>query len=347
MASHADKTCVCEKNSRTVTMKANPVLTSENRPRNYLQLITRYYSSVKASDVHIIKKDIEKLEKVQKRAVKMIQRLEKMPYIEALKEFNLFKLSGRRLRSHLITVSNTFNRRSLWSAQGFILTQTRKTWPEKIDGSLKCKLENVIIFSQLFLRKNILRKMEDCPSFGIFKLGVDAFLDVGSVTRLKRGKSIYDWAALAFPHHHPSLSSRLYCGYSQWVNKAKILMWVLTGIIPAPSKHFLGLPERGRRENEEHQSCGHWLSRSKQELHSPFRSSSGLQKHSPKPKPKQMISELQMEENHGKDMLKRNTMTIWCSANGPLSDTLENQAGCTGCLEGAWQKHSNYLEVLL
>lgn len=152
--------------------------------------------------------------------------------------------------------------------------------------------------------------MEDCPSFGIFKLGVDAFLDVGSVTRLKRGKSIYDWAALAFPHHHPSLSSRLYCGYSQWVNKAKILMWVLTGIIPVPSKHFLGLPERGRRENEEHQSCGHWLSRSKQELHSPFRSSSGLQKHSPKPKPKQMISELQMEENHGKDMLKRNTMTV-------------------------------------
>lgn len=99
LASHADETCVCEKNSKEVTMKANPVLTSENRTRNYLPLITRYYSSVKASDVHIIKKDIEKLEKVQKRAVKMIQRVEKMPYIEARKELNLFKLSGRRLRS--------------------------------------------------------------------------------------------------------------------------------------------------------------------------------------------------------------------------------------------------------
>lgn len=62
---------------------------------------------------------------------------------------------------------------------------------------------------------------------------------------------------LVFPHHHPSLPSKLYCGYSQWVNKARILMWVLTGIIPVPSNHFLGLPERGRREIEEHQTCGH------------------------------------------------------------------------------------------
>lgn len=121
----------------------------------------------------------------------MIQRLEKMPYIEALKEFNLFKLSGRRLRSQLITVSNTFNRRSLWSSQGFILTKTRKTWPKQTDGSLKCKLGKVIIISQLFFRKNVLRKMEDCPSFDIFNLGLDAFLDIGSVTGLKRGKSIY------------------------------------------------------------------------------------------------------------------------------------------------------------
>lgn len=68
-------------------VKGNP---AENRPRNYLQFITRFCSSVQASDVHIIKKDIEKLEKVQKRAVKMIQRLKRTPYAETLEEFNLF-----------------------------------------------------------------------------------------------------------------------------------------------------------------------------------------------------------------------------------------------------------------
>lgn len=62
---------------------------------------------------------------------------------------------------------------------------------------------------------------------------------------------------LVFPHHYSSLPSKLYYDYSQWVNKARILMWVLTGIIPVPSKHLLGLPERGRRENEGHQTCGH------------------------------------------------------------------------------------------
>lgn len=45
----------------------------------------------------------------------------------------------------MIRMSNMFNRRSLWSAQGFVLTKTRKTWPEQTDGSSKCKVEKVII----------------------------------------------------------------------------------------------------------------------------------------------------------------------------------------------------------
>lgn len=51
---------------------------------------------------------------MQKRAIKMIQRLKKAPHTEALKEFNLFKLSRRRLRSHLITLGNTFTKRNWW-----------------------------------------------------------------------------------------------------------------------------------------------------------------------------------------------------------------------------------------
>lgn len=63
---------------------------------------------------------------MQKRDVKMIQRLEKVPYTEALRKFNLFKLSRRRLRSHLITLGNTFARRNQWISQAPLTNRAKK-----------------------------------------------------------------------------------------------------------------------------------------------------------------------------------------------------------------------------
>jgi len=57
----------------------------------------------------LYKKDLDRLERVQRRAAKMIKRLGSLPYKERLRKLDLFSLETRRLRRDLITMFQYLN----------------------------------------------------------------------------------------------------------------------------------------------------------------------------------------------------------------------------------------------
>ena len=129
------------------------------------------------------RKDIDKLERVQRRITKMIPRLRNLPYEERLTELNLFNLSKRRMRGDLIEVFKIFKGFDNINAQDYFTidhsNRTRRRNNFKIIGKRFVSNEaKHFFFNRVPNVWNLLpSSVVDSPTVTTFKNRLDKYLE--------------------------------------------------------------------------------------------------------------------------------------------------------------------------
>ncbi|KGL73379.1 hypothetical protein N309_03961, partial [Tinamus guttatus] len=127
------------------------------------------------------KRDVELLERVQRRATRMIRGLEHLPYEERLRELGLFSLEKRRLRGHLISIYKYLKGGSAEDGAGLfsgVATNRsrgngRKRKHKKFHRNLR---KNFLTVRVTEYWNRLPREVVEPPSLEIFKTRLDAVL---------------------------------------------------------------------------------------------------------------------------------------------------------------------------